>query len=837
MHDLRLAFRRLAHERAFALVAILTLAVGIGANTAIFSIVDGVLLRPLDFAQPQQLVAIDQSVPQFVSKYPYFPVNARSYQQWQQNSKLLTNIALLQPSSWVLTMSGSEPLQVYGASISATMFPTLGVTPQLGRNFTAAEDQPGKNHEIILGHAFWRSEFHADPGVIGRTIDLDGSPNVIVGVMPASLRFPHGAELGSFFGAQATGHPVQVFQPLGINFANAPTVGNFNYFGVARMKPGVTASELRAELNVIQANFLAAVHAPAHLVVNTVVTPLRDQIVGDHGLGLWMLLAAVGAILLIVCLNLANLLLVRVHGRGHELAIRVALGAGRSRLVRETVAEGIVLAVIGGAVGIAAAWAALRWLVAAAPAGIPRLDEVGLNVAVLAFAVVLALVCGVLFSLWPALRSAHADPQLALRSGGRSASDSGKGMRTRAWLVGAQAALAALLLIVAGLLTASYMDLLGVHKGFQDQHVIEATVTWTGNHAQRAAFYHSVLEKLAALPGVRAVGLIDTLPTQGAGDTDLLSRPHDTRPLVDRPLAIYSAVSPDYFSAIGIPLLRGSTFTDADVASALEAALAPANQSPTQPDLTQPFGPGPRMAVIVSASTAAELWPHQNPIGQEFRDADPHGPVMHVIGVAADVRTNGLEQKPGLQVYWPYTWNEPTAVAIALHTDAPLAALAPQIRAAVWSAQPAAAIPEIQSMAEVVSASVAGRRFQMSLVLAFALCALFLAALGIYGVIAYSIERRTGEISIRMTMGARAADLVRMVMRQGLSPVLVGLVIGIAAALVSGKLLASLLFGVQASDPEVILAVAVVLVAVGALACAIPARRATRINPVSVLRS
>lgn len=836
MRELKLAVRRLAHERAFALVAIITLAVGIGANTAIFSIVDGALLRPLNFPQSQQLVFLAQSIPQFAGKYPFFPVNARSYHQWQEHSQLITNIGLAQPDSWVLTAAGSRPRQVYGADISATMFPTLGVTPELGRNFTGAEDQPGKTHEIILSDTFWRSEFHADPSILGKTVDLDGHPNVIVGVMPASLHFPNATQLVPMFGG-SNDHPVQVFQPSGIDFAKGQNVGNFNEIVFARKRPGVSDARLRAELNVIEANFLAATHAPAHLQVNTVAVPLRDQIVGNSGLGLWLLLAAVGAILLIVCLNLANLLLVRVHGRGHELAIRVALGAGKARLVRETVVEGVVLAGIGGAIGVVAAWAALRWLVSAAPPGIPRLDEIGLNPAVLVFAIVLALLCGVVFSLWPALRSANADPQLALRSGGRSASASGKGMRTRAWLVGAQAFLAALLLIVAGLLAASYLDLLGVNKGFQDQHVVETGIVWPGNHAERAAFYHGVLTKLAALPGVQTVGLIDNLPTQGTNNTDLLSRPDDTRPLVDRPLAIYSSISPDYFKAVGIPMLRGRTFTDAEVASALQAALAPANNTNQPVDLTKGFGPGPSMAAVVSATTAAEQWPGQDPIGKIFRNADPTGPIMHVIGVAGDVRTMSLDAKPGLQVYLPYTWNEPGGVAIALKTDAPLAALAPRIRATVWSVQPDAAVTKIESLASLVSSSVSSRRFQMALVVAFALCALFLAALGIYGVIAYSIERRTGEISIRMTMGARAGHLVRMVMRQGLTPVIAGLILGVIAALASGKLLASLLFGVHATDPAVILVVAAVLLGVGALACAIPARRATRINPVNVLRS
>ncbi|HET9784970.1 MAG TPA: ABC transporter permease [Terriglobales bacterium] len=822
MRDFRLALRRLAHQRGFALVAILTLAVGIGANTAIFSLVDGVLLRPLAFPQPRQLISLDESVPQFTGKYPYFPVNAASFHAWEQQSKLLSGLAIMQPDTWVMSGVG-EPLQVSGAIVSGGMLKVLGIPPRLGRDFLPSEDMHNQNHVVILSDAFWRSQFHSDPGILGRTIDLDGAACQVVGVMPPDFPFPYGQELGTFFGSSSSSRPMQIFRPAGIDFASAPVVGNFNYISIARMKPGVTTVQVRAELNVITANMLAAGHAPASITVNAVVTPLRDMIVGDHGLGLWMLLAAVGAILLIVCLNLANLLLVRVHGRGHELAIRLALGASRARLIRETVAEGLVLAAAGGVLGIVGAEVALRWLVAAAPAGIPRLNEVALNPAVLAFAILLALLCGFLFSLWPALRSAGADPQSALRSGGRSASDSGHRLRARAWLVGAQSALAAVLLVVAGLLTASYWNLLGVNKGFQPHNVITAEVEWQGTHPQRIQFYRNTLAKLAALSGVQAVGLIDTIPTQGVNDTDLLSRPGDTRQLVDRPLAAFSSVSPGYFQAMGIPLLRGRTFTEAEV----ETMAPPAPKN----------GAAPPIPALVSEYTAAQLWPGKNPLGQQFGQSEPEKQLFTVIGVVADVRAQGLDKTPGLAVYLPYTFNIPSGVAMVMRTDAPLSALAPAVRSAVWSVQPAAAIPSIASMGSVVSSSVAGRRFQLSLVLVFAVCALFLAALGIYGVIAYSIERRTGEISIRMTMGASAGDLVAMVMRQGLTPVIAGLIAGIAAALALGKVLAGLLFGVQAGNWAVIASISLVLLAVAALACALPARRATRVSPASVLRS
>lgn len=820
-----MVLRRLLGAPGFVAIAILTLAIGIGANTAIFSIVDGVLLRPLSFPQPQRLILLTQSIPQFAQKYPEFPVNARFFRAWQQLSKTLDSLALMQPDNWVLTGAG-QPQQVSGADITAGMFSTLGVRPSLGRDFNANDDRPGKTHVIILSYGYWRSQFHGDPGVVGRIIDLDGAPNQIVGVMPASLQYPNTISLLSFFGGNAV-KPILLFRPLGIDYAKAQPLGNFNYVCFARMKPGVTPEQVRAELNVIGAGFLASVRSqlPAqvgNVQVLTRVTSLRDAVVGSHALGLWLLLAAVAAILAIVCLNLANLLLVRVHGRGHELAIRLALGAGRGRLIRETVGEGLVLALVGGALGVAAAFGALRWLVHVAPAGIPRIQEIGINFTVLLFSLTVAIACGVLFSLWPAWRGSRTDPQSALRSGGRSASDTGERMRVRSWLVGGQAALAALLLIVAGLLTASYVSLLGVNKGFQTSQVIEAEINWPGKREQRAAFYHDVLGKVQALPGVRIAGLIDTIPTQGVNDTDLISYVHDPRPLVERPLAAFSSISPDYFAAMGIPILRGRTFTDAEMAR----ALVPVPKGATPPSI----------AAVISQTTADKMFPGKDPIGQQFMRSDPSEAPFTIVGVVADVRATGLEKAPGLAAYLPYTYNIPGSVALTLRTNDPLNLISGQVRQAVWSVRPDAAIPTIATMNSIVDDSVASRRFQLTLVLLFAGCAMFLAALGIYGVVAYSVERRTGEISLRMTLGAQSGDLMNMIMRQGLTPVVIGLVAGVAAALGAGKFVASLLFGVHASDPSVIVTVSLILLTVAALACVLPAMRATRTDPAAVLR-
>ncbi|MGH9417641.1 MAG: ABC transporter permease [Terriglobales bacterium] len=820
IRDLRLSLRRLRSQPGFTAVAVLTLAVGIGANVAIFSVVYGALLRPLSYPHPEQLISLHESIPQFAQQYPEVPVNARSYVVWRDHSRLIARlpggaaaIALIEPDTRDLTGAG-EPRQIVEDDVSSTLLATLGVKPRLGRDFTAAQDLPGKNHVVILTDACWRNLFGADPHILGRTVNLDGKPLQIIGVLPAGFRFPKGLEFGPLIAGSASG-AVEMFRPIGLDLVHAE-VGDWNYGAFARLKPGVSPARARAAFNGLVKADLVATKAPFRQV-DVLVRSLRDQWVGENSRGLWLLLAAVGAILLIVCLNLANVQLVRIHGRGHELALRLALGAGRGRLLREVLTEGILLAFLGGGVGALAAWAGVRGLVHAAPAGIPRLDQIGVNAPVLGFALLLACASGVLFSLWPALRAARTDPQDALRGGGRGGGDTRSRLHARAWMVAAQSALAALLLITAGLLTASYLRLMSVPLGFQPAQATTVRTEWDAGGMQRAAYYHAALTNLAALPGVRAVGLTNRLPLEASGDTGLLAMPHDPRPFAERPLAERRAVSPGYFAAMGIPLLRGRTFSAADVAAALP------RKSPYVP-------------VVISQQTAKALWPGRDPIGRQVGwTGDSGRPLDTVVGVVGDVRSRGLNLPPALTLYEPYTLALPPEVVMVVRGSG-LATLAPAIRRALWSAQPAATIPEIKPLGAVVSGSAASRQFQMWLVLLFALCALLLAVLGIYGVVAYAVARRTTELGVRLALGADGGRIFVMILRQGLTPVVAGLIAGVAAALVSGRLLASLLFGVRASDPAVIAAVCALLLLMAAAACAIPARQAARTSPLAALR-
>ncbi len=827
--SLRQCLRRLRQQPFFSLLAVLTLALGLGANVAIFSIVNGALLHPLSFPAPDRLITLNESIPQFAAKYPYFPVNAASYYVLAQRSHTLARLALASAESWVLTAPGETPTEVHGAGVTASMFSTLGVKPELGSDFTAAEDQPGKNDVVILTDAFWRAQFHTDPGVIGRTADLNGLPVVIVGVMPPSLHFPDpGALDGSFFGKNPEG--LSLFRPLGLNYARAAdeAVGDYNYLCIARMRPGVTLTQVRAELDVINAALIAGATLPpdlGHVRVNTIVNSLQQQIVGPHALGLWLLLGAVLAVLLIVCLNLANLLLVRVHGRGQELAVRIALGAGPRRLLGETVTEGVVLALLGGALGIAAAAAALRLLVDAAPSGIPRIHEIALTAPVLFFGITLAALSGVIFSGWPAWSASRTDPQPALRAGGRGASDSARRLRSRSWLVAGQAALAAMLLLVAGLLVASYFRLLSTPAGFSPQSVTVAQLDWRGKLQDRAAFYRQVLEKARAAPGVRYAGLIDVVPFRGSGDIDIISHIHDTRPMVERPLCHYYSVSPGYFAAMGIPLLRGRAFTADDMVKSARIVRPPKGAAPAP------------IPAVISAATAQAMWPGRNPIGRQFWRSDPSEAPFTVVGVVADVRTLGLDRPVGLAAYIPYSYTEPAVASLILRSPQPASHLASEIRRLVWSVRPDAAIPAITSMDAVVNGSVAARRFQLALVLLFSFCALLLAALGIYGTVAYSVEMRSAEMALRLTLGASRGNVLGLVVRQGLIPVVLGLSAGAAAALAAGHWIAALLFGVPAADPTVFALVAVVLLLTAAAACAVPAFYASRTDPARLLRA
>ena len=601
-----------------------------------------------------------------------------------------------------------------------------------------------------------------------------------------------------------------VFRPAAFERDKIDWFGEFNYVVIGRLKPGVPERRAIAEMNVVQANI--ATRFPEKLHLSAAMTPLQEEVTGTARKGLVILFAAVGAVLLIVCVNLANLSLARAAGRGHDLAIRTALGAGRAQLVRYILGESLAVGLAGGAAGIALAWAGLRAVLLYAPIDLPRLDEIHLDARALLFALALSILTGVLFGILPAWRASAADPHLALRVSSHTTTEGRRGLVTRELLVGFESGLSAVLLVVAGLLIGSFVRLLNVDKGFNADRLIAVEINLPqngyGESAQRETYYRRLIAKMQTLRGVNTAAIVSKLPLQGEDWVDVMQREGEHLPMAELPLTNMRFCSSDYFHAMGIGFVAGHGFTEAD---------------------------RKRNVAVISEVTATHVWPGQNPIGRKFTRAEPGEAPFEVIGVVRDVRP-GLAQQPVVTAYFPYWYRNRLSMTAVLRTSVDPRLLAPAVRSTVWSIDPDTVVGEIRTMQNVVSSSVGQRRFQVMLIAGFAASALLLSCIGIYGVVSWSVARRRNEIGVRMALGATSGNVRRMVVAQGLRPVLAGLAVGIATALASGRVLSSLLFGVSPRDPWTIGAVALVLAAVAALACYIPARRTTLADPLEALR-
>jgi predicted permease len=801
--DLRFGLRMLRKSPGFTAVAVLTLSLGIGANTAIFSIVNSALLRPLSYPEPQQLYVVREIVPQWAKSTPSLDANLPDFQIWQKQVHSFEGVAITEGTSADLTGVG-EPEQIRGMRVSASLLDVLGVRPALGPGFLPQQDEAGHGYVVILADRFWRSHFHADPSIIGKGITLDGFPHTVVGVLPpGALRE---------FGTTA-----DFFEPLnGPKDYETGLIGEFDFLAIARLKPTVTPQQALAELNLVQGQI--AKQDNEGLDLRAELLPLQAQIVGPARNGLLMLLGAVGAVLLIVCVNLANLLLSRVPGRLRESAIRTALGATRWRLLTQLLTESALLALAGGALGVWLATFAVDALLHARPGVLPPVADGRLDARVLAFAVFLSILTVAIFGVLPAWRVAHVEPQETLKSGGTATTESRRTRRVRQMLVGFQVGLCTLLLILAGLLTSSLFHVLQVNPGFSIDHVLAAFVDLPpqsySKPEMRLHFYNQVVAGVRAIPGVQSAAWVSILPLTSAGSVTGIDIPgaHQNEALA--PMANYRDASPDYFSTMKIPLIAGRIFTESDRGQNI---------------------------VVVSQSVAERFWPGQNPIGKTCLTYWGPAPPQKVIGVVGDIHTVSLDQPPVMMVYVP-DWfaggqmGVPPGASFVVRTATDPLGVATAVRAVIHKIDPAAPIAQLFPMTHLVSESVAVRGFQMSFALLFALSALFLAALGIFGVIAYSVEQRRHEFGIRMALGAELPRLSRMVIRQGMAPVLTGLLAGITAAILVGRLISSLLFGVAPYDPLTLVAVAAIVTLVALAACYIPARRATRVDPVEALR-
>jgi predicted permease len=805
--DFRLAARMLRKDLGFSAIAVATLALGIGANTAVFSLVDRVILRPLEYREPGRLFAIHEMVPRFANSAPLIPINAMHFREWRKHAKSFEDMAMIGGMTLNLTGSG-EPERIPAARVSASLFRVLGVQAQAGRTFVDGEDQPGRDAVVVLSDELWRRRFGGDPGVVGRTIQLNGRAQEVVGVLPRDFQFPRLSEL---YAMTIAGEKPQIWKPLAIADQDLGPMGDFNYAGIARLRPGVSASQALGELNALQAEFAKTL--PEKIELRAELTPLQDQITGRASGGLVLLLAAVGAVLLIACVNIANLLLARATARRREMAVRTALGAGAARLLRQALAESLVLSLSGGLLGMALAYAAIRGIVRYAPLDLPRIAEVQPDARLLVFNLAISLAAGLLFGLLPAWRFAHADPQDALRGGARGSTAGRSSGRLRALLVSVEVGLSTLCLIAGGLLLHSFVKLLRVDKGFEAERVVTVDLGLPAsrypNLDKRQAFIRELVSQVSAIPGVAAAGVSNLLPLGGEGGNNLVAPEGRNLPTMERPLADIRTVNPDYLAVMGIPVRSGRMFRESDRGHPV---------------------------ALVSTLTAQRIWPGEDPIGKRFRIGDDKSDLIEIVGVAGDVRGVSLNRTPSFTIYMPYWQRFYGTVSLVARTAGERVALGSSLRAAIRRIDPELPVPALRTMDDVVAASVAPRRFQMTLVLLFAAAALLLASLGIYGVVAYSVGQRSAEMGIRMALGAAPASIRRMVLRQGLMPVAGGLAAGVIGALVLGRLLASLLFGVQTADPLTLLAVVSLLTVVAAAATYIPAVRATRVDPAGALR-
>jgi len=808
--DLRYAVRQLRKSSMLTVVAVATLALGIGATTVIFSVVNGVLLRPLRYAHPQQLFVVREIVPELSQAYPSFPANLAGFRIWQRDCRSFSDIAIVKPHGMTLTGDG-DPEQISGGQASANLFDVLGIRPAFGRTFLPQEDNPGNDHVVVLTYPFWRERFHGDSTLVGRSITLDGIPFQVIGVLPSSFRYPKNFGPLAEFPSR-----VDYFKPLGLDAAQWSPFGDFDFAAIARLKPGVSAAQALAELNVVQANISKSHNVGLSLRAQLI--QLENQVVGTARAGLLLLLAGVGAVLLIVCLNLANLFLVRVPGRLREAGIRTALGASRSRLVRQLLTESTLLAIVGGAAGIALAYYGVHLLIAVAPANLPRIDEVQIDARVVCISAVISILTGICFGVFPSWTFTQSDPQQAIKAGATTVTDSRTSRRLRTSLVGFEVGLGTLLLALAGLLTLSMVRLLGVDKGFTTEHVVAADITLPPalyqKKEQKQAFFENVLARVHALPGVSHAAWISRLPLEGQEQVDNIVVPGRAIPETQTPLANYRFVTSEYFRTLDIPLLKGRMLEPADAE---------------------------RHVAVISESAAKRVWPGEDPIGKKFRTGgDPQWPQVEVVGVVGDIRGVALDESPGLMIYQPIgpgspKWWGGRASLVVRSTLAP-ASLFSAVRTAIHDGDAGVPIVELRPITEIVSESVSIRRFELALASLFGILALALAALGIYGVVGYSVASRRQEMGIRIALGARSSDLRSLVLIKGMLPVIIGWAGGILAAIAAGSLMRSLLFGVTSHNLVTIGCVSAVVLATAVLACYIPARRAAKVDPMVALR-
>jgi len=800
LQDISFGFRMFRNNPVFALVAILTLALGIGANTAMFSVVNGVLLRPLPLPQQDRLVLIWEKDKDGLRSNTAWP----TFMDWSRLNHSFTGIAAV--SFWMPTSIGpSDAENLYGFRVSSTFFDIMGVKFALGRNFFPSEDVRGNQMVVILSYSFWQRRFGGDPQLVGKTIRLGSVDNVVVGVLPRD--FP---PILAFDPSKS----VDIYTPLAYNASLPYACRDCHHLrAIARLRDGVSLAQASAEMNQITDNlyrqYPTEISAPG-----AILTPLKEYLVGEVSTALWALLAAVAFVLLIACVNVANLLMAWAARRQREVALRTALGARRTRIVRQFLTESLLLSVIGGAFGLLFARAGIALLQEAQLANLPRLREVGIDGWALAFTLGISVFTGVAFGLLPAARSTKPDLHETLKESGKSTAGRDR-HRLRSMLVFADVALALLLLTGAGLMMKSFLRLLQVHPGFDPAHTLTLTMSLWGPKADdspAAAFYQQVLERVRALPGVKAAGTTSQLPLGGNLDMYGIHVEGQTLPNPqDDPSADRYSVSPGYLRAMRIPLLRGRDFDARDVAAAARV-------------------------VLVNESLARKYWPDGDPIGKRLQVGDTKGPWRTVVGVVGDVLHRSLDAPHTLQIYLPNAQFTDSDAILVVRTESDPATVTAAVRGEIAALDPQVPVSAVATMDNVVSASVANQRFGALLFLLFGAVALLLTAVGIYGVISYGVVQRTHEIGIRVALGANRIAVLWLILAEAMRPALFGAAVGLCGALGLSRLLTSLLFGVKPTDLATYACVLVILIAAALLAAFLPARRAMRVDPIVALR-
>jgi putative ABC transport system permease protein len=797
--DLRYGVRMLLKRPGFTLVAVLTLGLGIGANTAIFSVVNGLLLRPLPYSEPERLVMLSEKVRDSLRN----PIPYPNFSDWREHAESFEGMASVRSQPFNLT-GVDRPVQLRGRTVNWNFFQLLGVQPQLGRTFVEEDDRYGAPRTALLSHTVWQERFGGEAAVLGTKLTLNGDPHEVIGVLPPDFEYFQKDDL---------------YVPIGLILGPQLPLSNrgntMGLFALARLKPGVPIEQANSEMAAIAAE-LERAYPAVNSGRSAQVEPLQDVMAEGVRQSLWVLFGAVGFILLIACVNVANLLLVRAVERQKEISLRLALGAGRGRIVRQLLAESLLLGLLGGAFGALVGRWVLAGLLSLAPENVPQLSSVSLNLMALLFTLGVAVLTSVLCGLIPALHAARTDLHTSLKEGGRSTAGTAREVTRKALLV-VEVGLALVLLVGAGLLVRSMTRVLGVDLGFSPDNLLTMRITLPGQTyppPRRRAIYEDCLARLGALPGVRSAALTQGLPIDGPGWVSVfIAADKPVPPRDELPVTALIPISANYFEVMGIRLISGRGFSSTDTTDSSHVT-------------------------VINETLARRIWPGEDPIGKRLKQGFPEdpNPWREVVGVVADVKLFGAEFGVPRQAYLPLGQESPTSISVVVRTaDDPLQ-IATAVERTIHEVEKDLPVSAIRSMDQLMGSSLASRRLMLVLLAGFAVLALLLAAVGIYGVIAYSVKQRTHELGIRMALGAQTGDVLRLILMQGLKLTLLGVVLGLLAAFALTRWLETLLFEVRPTDPFTFAVIAVVLTLVALVACWVPARRATKVDPLVALR-